>query len=766
VRAPDQLAGRLLRVLGLPLCLSACVESSWTVCAGGRVCGPGRVCDEVHGICSGPDDPCLGAPDGTSCGGSRFCQGGTCTDTCGDGLLDETEVCDPSDPATPPGMSCIDFGFDAGREGCAGDCASLTRDACMHFGWTSEDLVSFTSGDIRDLWGTGDDLLVLTATTGVISSARNWVAVGTFGEVASGRALWASSQDDIWVIDLDGGGFWHWDGGTWTAMPSPERGLNEIWGSSAADVFAVGDDGAVVHYDGERWRRQVTRTSRSLRAVWGVAADQVYAAGDGGGLLRYDGSRWSAMDSGTGEALTGLWADSGEEIWTASPAAVRRFDGNRWVEMSGIDPSPGSRAWIAGTGPSDVWLSTGSPGTVRRYDGMTWSTLLAGDSGGPHPLWVDRNSVAVGFTVGSVQETVRRWFGAGDGPALATRGLWTQAWSSRTGEWIAIGNGEDGSPGALHSDGRFFAFEEPLISLAGVRPDRAFAAGQSGTIYVWNGGEWAVSFSSAGAFAAAVWASASADVYAAIQGQQGPAAILHLDGERWDELPAVEPPCSGEVTTGWASGPDDVFVGGLDNLARFDGARWTCFVDERASRIFASIWGSGRGDVWIGEASIKDLGRLLHWDGARLSHWVEADGIAGGGGMPAGLVGTAADDVFLGSQAHFDGRVWSPIRYSAMSGIPLFALPSQIIMSGSLEGNEGLGQFVRTRFWNQRLREVGCTDGVDDDGDGATDLDDEDCAGPPVAGPGVKGRVGPARSARVPRSTARGPARPARPAGL
>ncbi len=462
--------------------------------------------------------------------------------------------------------------------------------------------------------------------------------------------------------------------------------------------------------------------------MWGVAEDQVFAAGDGGSMIRFDGSRWSAMDSGTGEALTGLWAASSEDLWAAGGAGVRRFDGTRWTTVPGVDPEPDARAWIAGTGPSDVWLSGGRDGAVRRYDGARWSTIYAGDPGGPHPLWVDRTAATIATTDEAKQLTVRSWYGAGAGPPLARGGLWTDAWAARSGEWIAIGTDEAGAPSARHSDGLIVPFDEPLIDLAGLRPDRAYAAGQSGTIYAWNGSAWSISRPFTGAISASVWGAATGDVYALIRTAKVPARLLHLDGESWAELPVIEPPCTGEVTAGWASAPDDVFAIGAGELARFDGVSWTCYRGVEANGIFTSIWGSGRGDVWIIESGFNDAGRLYHWDGVGLRHWVEGDWIAQGGGATGGLIGTAADDVFFGTAAHFDGRVWSPIEFPPGQGPAVFALPSQLLTAGAIEGVEGVNQFVRTRFWNQRAHELDCTDGVDDDNDGSTDLDDLDCA--------------------------------------
>jgi len=774
VSRTDQPIRRLLLVLILALLAGGCVESDWTVCDDGRVCAPGRVCDLVNGTCSSPDEECFRRADLEECsGGARVCLGGKCVDSCGDGVgngrdecdgddlqeqtcaalgwyagdvacssdctLDSSacsgacmdghldpsfELCDPTDRAATAGVNCVLQGYDAGRQGCGTDCASATNDPCMRFGWSVEDPVEASPlvDSMEDIWGVGDDLFVLITPGGVRSAADDWTAVGADGDGIRGRALWASSSEDIWVVNARGDGFLRWNGAVWAAVASPAEGLNEIWGSSASDVFAVGDLGVVVHFDGEDWTPQPTPASTpGLRAIWGVGGDEVYAAGEAGGLLRYDGRAWSAIDSGATETLTGVWAYSASEIWTISATTVRRFDGSGWTEMLALVPALEARGWIAGTGPDDVWLTGGADGIVRRYDGARWATLLDGDLE-PQPLWVGRDAVAVGYQFGSNGlGTVRRWYGAGTAPRLLKDGFWQDVWALQSDVWIAVGvDTVTGEALALHSNGsrlESFAFDDPVFHVSGFGPGRAYAAGRSGEVFEWDGTEWSVALPRGGPPLNDLWTSGSSDVYVLTDEFPAPPHVRHFDGRSWTTLPPIEAPCGVTASRGWASSPDDIFVVGSNVLARFDGSAWTCY-DEPGSSAYASVWGSGPGDVWVFEGGGDDAeARLHHWDGAA---WT-VQGTAGTGN----LVGTAADDVFLGTSAHFDGRVWSPLRSSAMPGAPVFAIPSQLFMVTPAE--EGLTPFIRTRFWNQRAEETSCSDGVDDDADGATDIDDEDC---------------------------------------
>jgi hypothetical protein len=770
--APREVYLRGLLVL-VSLAGAGCVESGWTVCADGRVCGPGRVCDVVNHTCSLPGEECREAADGRPCAdGSLVCQGGHCLPSCGDGVLNgqdqcegadfggqtcadyqtyrgelacdascridssgcsgacgdgtldaEQEVCDPTDFDAASAPTCVSLGLDAGRQGCAADCAGPTDATCMRLGWSREIPGQAVGGAILDLWGTRDSLFAVRA-EGVYRSspdgAPTWDLVGP-GEVVPGTALWASSTRDIWVVGGGTDSFMHWDGSRWSRITPSINGTVEIWGSSATDVFAVGKSG-IIHFDGASWSVQPTPGRPSLLAVWGVGPDEVYAAGEGGRLLRYDGRQWTAIDSGTDERLTGVWAASESDLWTISPTRVRRFDGSGWRVMRTFTAEQNGLGWIAATGPSDVWISAGASGDVERYDGSTWSVLLEGLGSGAGPLWVDQTAVAVAPAVIDEEVSVRRWFGAGEGPLLVPNGDWLDVWAGRD-DWIAVGTDRttEGGGTAAHADGSLFTFEEGLVHVDATGDGRAYAAGNRGTIFVWNGAAWSISFAEPGAKYIDLWTVGATDVYALTVEEKAPSRILHYDGETWADLPSIPPPCGQTGSSGWASSTSDVYVVGDDVLARFDGRDWICHDGREVGESFISVWGSSPTDVWV----LQGVGaagepRLHHWNGTA---WTSQATTAFGR-----LMGTAADDIFLGNDAHYDGRVWSPIRATKVRGVLTAVTPGRLFTTNVFFEIGGLGQIVRTRFWNQRAVEASCADGVDDDGDGLTDGDDDDCS--------------------------------------
>ncbi|HVX94409.1 MAG TPA: hypothetical protein VHK47_05815, partial [Polyangia bacterium] len=87
------------------------------------------------------------------------------------------------------------------------------------------------------------------------------------------RAMWGSGPDDVWVVGgqlgLDEATAFHWDGASWTPVPTGTNGvLTGVWGSGPSDVWAVGTEfpaveAMILHWDGAAWRRAAGFTASS-----------------------------------------------------------------------------------------------------------------------------------------------------------------------------------------------------------------------------------------------------------------------------------------------------------------------------------------------------------------------------------------------------------------------------------------------------------------------------------------------------------------------
>jgi hypothetical protein len=121
-------------------------------------------------------------------------------------------------------------------------------------------------------------------------------------------------------------------------------------------------------------------------------------------------------------------------------------------------------------------------------------------------------------------------------------------------------------------------------------------------------------------------------------------------------------------TSLWVGGRDDVAVGGAIHelgtipdaafVYRYDGSGWTR--QGISEGHVASLWGDGRGGLWVSSAGGNTNPPLFHIDGTAFSI-ISIDGWPPGNDVSA-LWGPAPDDLLAasaGSLAHWDGVAWT-----------------------------------------------------------------------------------------------------------
>jgi hypothetical protein len=200
------------------------------------------------------------------------------------------------------------------------------------------------------------------------------------------------SPCDAWAVgfDLDSGGMdqtltQHWNGSTWTVVPSPNvAGVDNILfgvrAQSPTDIWAVGESapgisltsgGArslILHWDGHTWTRVSSPspgTGAVLNAVRTVSATDAWAVGSFGNgttgqplILRWNGKKWAQVASphpGTNGGLQSVAATSASNAWavgtsfngTADRGFILRWNGQKWAQQT--IPGPG--------GPGDTFLN-------------------------------------------------------------------------------------------------------------------------------------------------------------------------------------------------------------------------------------------------------------------------------------------------------------------------------------------------------------------------------------------------------------------------
>jgi hypothetical protein len=309
----------------------------------------------------------------------------------------------------------------------------------------------------------------------------------------------ALSRSDAWAVgDIAGSSVLieHWNGSTWSRVPSPRVNgwLNEVGYAAANDVWAVGgsdetanDAGTplVEHWNGRSWARVNVPSAVVLHALGVVSASDIWAVGSEYGtvghkvasITHWDGRTWKQVASLRDIYLVDIIAISARDVWAvgedkAERPLAMRWDGTRWQsfalprtkgeEFVGVPHSVAAVSskdvWAAGSAATELvgsedprlWHWSGSrwriaaPGTglggivdvVARRDGEVWTT---GYDDSPH---VDEGS----FVRSRVGSTAWRTAGLGPGryiDGLAVEpggGIWTVGLDYR-GQDLTSGEG-------------------------------------------------------------------------------------------------------------------------------------------------------------------------------------------------------------------------------------------------------------------------------------------------------------------------------------
>jgi hypothetical protein len=319
----------------------------------------------------------------------------------------------------------------------------------------------------------------------------------------------ATSFSDVWAVgatDAHHCASQHWDGVSWTQLPTPNPGGTEssllsVRRLSSTDVWAAG------------WHTTPDLTTLSL-------------------VLHWDGASWTQVPSvnpgASFNSLTSLTAISTDDIWaygltSATQGApltplIEHWNGTDWSLASG--GLAHTRA-IAGVAADDLWAVGSTPlhALVRHYDGTSWSTATT-----PNPGRYGSNLTSVVairaddvWAVGSQDNaaghpTARHTFLHWDGLA------WRQVKASRSGRRGHLG---------------------PIYDSAAGGPDDAWvlARGRGDTAFVhWNGDAWQrIGYPGAGATLFDIDADSRTDAWAVGQNSQGLPAILSYDGQFWTQ---------------------------------------------------------------------------------------------------------------------------------------------------------------------------------------------------------------------------------------
>ncbi len=189
------------------------------------------------------------------------------------------------------------------------------------------------------------------------------------------------------------------------------------------------------------------------------------------------------------------------------------------------------------------------------------------------------------------------------------------------------------------------------VFVVGAKPD-----GAGGEILRYNGRWWKSMPNPLRGAVNGVFGSGYGDVYAVTDEGE----IAHLVGKHWKIVHTVDT----VLTSGWASGPNDVHVVGSGGLyTRYDGSSWDSMTwpnDE-----FIGVRGAGVAGAWVFGKHV-----VLFVDSMRVDDWEYADNVGGHNAVAS----NHADDLYIvgdgGRLVRHDGVYWTDFEVEDPRGYP------------------------------------------------------------------------------------------------
>ena len=256
----------------------------------------------------------------------------------------------------------------------------------------------------------------------------------------------AASADSAWAVGWTGSGttsetnsrslILHWNGRTWTRVPSPSPGqdsqLLSVSVTPAGNAWAYGlidaglrdtsDTELILRWNGTAWVQVPTPGAGPghswIYSVAAVSAHSAWAVGYANNaanilgtlIMRWNGSTWTRVPSPSPEEdtlLTGVAAASADSAWavgysrdntTSRGLVFMHWNGSTWTTapspslvynvsvLAGVTVTPGGTAWAFGWTDPDASSGTsngsGERTLILRWNGTAW-TRVPSPSPGP-----------------------------------------------------------------------------------------------------------------------------------------------------------------------------------------------------------------------------------------------------------------------------------------------------------------------------------------------------------------------------------------------
>ncbi len=250
---------------------------------------------------------------------------------------------------------------------------------------------------------------------------KGWNAVASppIGSEGNLAAVAALSATNAWAVgnyegpdSLQRTLVEHWNGTSWTQVPSPSSSqrfniLSAVATVSANDAWAVGsgvtasnkNEQLIEHWDGKTWtitpNPAVSQGDSTLSGVAAISASDVWAV-EGPLIEHWDGVAWKVVSNPGASSngfLNAITAVTSKDVWAVGRSndglLTEHWDGASWKVVPVVTP-PGDFDGFTGvsaTAANDVWAvgsgvrnggggCAGASGAlIEHWDGARWSSV-------------------------------------------------------------------------------------------------------------------------------------------------------------------------------------------------------------------------------------------------------------------------------------------------------------------------------------------------------------------------------------------------------
>ncbi|HYW33409.1 MAG TPA: Ig-like domain-containing protein [Gemmatimonas sp.] len=578
--------------------------------------------------------------------------------------------------------------------------------------WTSSTASVATVSGTGLVSGVAVGTTLITAVSQFDATRRDTVTVSVVPRLAnswSAARLEGPLVDD--VISIAGfsatsafainsaGNIYQWNGTVWaTSALGSTFGTQfaALHGTADNSIIAVGSNGVIARWNGTAWSAMTSGTTRSLRGVYAESATSAYAVGTNGTVLRMTGSTWAPVTSTSSVTLNGVWSGGGVAFIVGNDGEVLRYDGTSMTRL--VTLAMDTLYTVTGSAPNNVVVA-GAVGTMLRYDGTSWTTI-------------NSNGVS-GAIYASVRGATERTFFASDSGLLALDGnTLSRVSTPYTPRMLSVaidgagvlwtggqrGAVQRGTPSASSASFATLHLAPDLLDVWTTSATNAWAVGDFGSIYRWNGSTWSRQVSPTTVALATVWAASATDAFAA--GERG--VMLRWNGTTWLQQ---QLPSTATVTALWGSSASNVLaVTNSGEILRFNGTTWSISASQASPLL--SVFGTTATEAFAG----GDNGAVLRFNGTA---WTPLP--AAGSTSLLGIWASGIDNILaVGAEAppttggarRYNGTMWQALNVGTTRVLTSIWGPSQ----ADLYVTGDVGTLLRFNGTTWQAQTTGTTD--------------------------------------------------------